>query len=105
MGERILHECGLAVVRLRKELSWYRERYEDPLWGLHRLFLLMEKQHNRGQDGAGIGVVKFDMPAGDRFMDRMRSARTNPIERLFDEAMRPRRSSLERSIANSAMNH
>ncbi|MBB47568.1 MAG: amidophosphoribosyltransferase [Phycisphaerae bacterium] len=89
MGERILHECGLAVVRLRKELSWYRERYEDPLWGLHRLFLLMEKQHNRGQDGAGIGVVKFDMPAGDRFMDRMRSARTNPIERLFDEAMRP----------------
>ena len=89
MGERILHECGLAVVRLRKELSWYRERYADPLWGLHRLFLLMEKQHNRGQDGAGIGVVKFDMPAGDRFMDRIRSARTNPIERLFDEAMSP----------------
>ena len=77
------------MVRLRKDLSWYREAYDDPFWGLHRLFLLMEKQHNRGQDGAGIGAVKFDMPPGDRFMERLRSAQTNPIERLFDHAMEP----------------
>ena len=89
MSDRILHECGLAVVRLRKDLSWYRETYDDPFWGLHRLFLLMEKQHNRGQDGAGIGTVKFDMQPGDRFMERLRSAKTNPIERLFDRAMAP----------------
>ena len=80
------------MVRLRKNLSWYREHYDDPFWGLHRLFLLMEKQHNRGQDGAGIGTVKFDMPAGDRFMERLRSAKTNPIERLFDRSMAPARS-------------
>ena len=77
------------MVRLRKNLSWYRDTYDDPFWGLHRLFLLMEKQHNRGQDGAGIGAVKFDMPPGDRFMERLRSAKTNPIERLFDRAMGP----------------
>ena len=77
------------MVRLRKNLSWYRDTYDDPFWGLHRLFLLMEKQHNRGQDGAGIGTVKFDMPPGDRFMERLRSAKTNPIERLFDRAMGP----------------
>lgn len=87
MGDRILHECGLAVVRLRKEISYYRDRYDDALWGLRRLFLLMEKQHNRGQDGAGIGVVKFDMPPGQRFIERLRSAKRNPIERLFDRAM------------------
>jgi amidophosphoribosyltransferase len=87
MSDRILHECGLAMVRLRKDLSWYRDTYDDPFWGLHRLFLLMQKQHNRGQDGAGIGAVKFDMPPGDRFVERLRSAKTNPIERLFDRAM------------------
>lgn len=89
MSDSITHECGLAVVRLRKELSHYRERHDDPLWGLRRLFLLMEKQHNRGQDGAGIGTVKFDMPPGSRFMSRLRSAKRNPIERLFDRAMQP----------------
>ena len=62
MSDRISHECGLAVVRLLKPLDWYREAHGDSLWGLRRLFLLMEKQHNRGQDGAGIGAVRFDMP-------------------------------------------
>jgi amidophosphoribosyltransferase len=89
MSDRITHECGLAVVRLRKDISWYRDRHGDPLWGLRRLFLLMEKQHNRGQDGAGIGVVKFDMPPGNRFLSRLRSAKRNPIERLFDRSMQP----------------
>jgi len=89
MGDRILHECGLAVIRLRKEISYYRDRYDDPLWGLRRLFLLLEKQHNRGQDGAGIGVVKFDMPPGNRYIGRVRSAKRNPVERIFDRAMQP----------------
>ena len=89
MSERILHECGLAVVRLRRPLDHYARLYGDPLWGLRRLFLLMEKQHNRGQDGAGVGCVRLDMPPGERFIDRIRSAMRNPIERLFDEAMRP----------------
>ena len=89
MSDRILHECGLAVVRLLQPLDWYREHRGDLLWGLRRLFLLMEKQHNRGQDGAGIGTVRFDMPPGELFIDRTRSAQRNPIERLFDEVIRP----------------
>ncbi len=89
MSDRILHECGLAVVRLLQPLDWYREHRGDLLWGLRRLFLLMEKQHNRGQDGAGIGPVRFDMTPGELFIDRARSALRNPIERLFDEVVRP----------------
>ncbi|MEE2972474.1 MAG: amidophosphoribosyltransferase, partial [Planctomycetota bacterium] len=82
-------ECGLAVVRLLQPLDWYREARGDLLWGLRRLFLLMEKQHNRGQDGAGIGTVRFDAPPGELFIDRARSAQRNPIERLFDDVVRP----------------
>ena len=89
MSDRILHECGLAVVRLLKPLDWYREAHGDLLWGVRRLFLLMEKQHNRGQDGAGIGTVRFDMPPGELFIDRALSAKRNPIERLFDSVMGP----------------
>jgi len=87
MSDAITHECGVALVRLRKPLSHYRQKYDDPAWGLRKLYLLMEKQHNRGQDGAGMAVVRFDMPPGEPFMERMRSAKRNPIERLFDSAM------------------
>ena len=89
MSDRILHECGLAVVRLLQPLDWYREARGDLLWGLRRLFLLMEKQHNRGQDGAGIGTVRFDVPPGELFIDRARSAQRNPLERLFDGVVGP----------------
>ncbi|MBX3356067.1 MAG: hypothetical protein KF724_10280 [Phycisphaeraceae bacterium] len=89
MSDRLTHECGLALVRLRHPISWYARELGDPLWGLRRLFLLMEKQHNRGQDGAGVACVKLDMPPGDSFMERSRTAKRNAIERLFDEAMRP----------------
>ena len=68
MSECIGHECGLALVRLRQPLSYYRARHGDAAWGLRKLHLLMEKQHNRGQDGAGLAVVKFDMPPGDGLM-------------------------------------
>ena len=84
MSDFIGHECGLAMVRLRQPLSYYRDRYGDALWGLRRLYLLMEKQHNRGQDGVGMAVVKFDMPPGESFLERVRSRKNNALERVFD---------------------
>ncbi len=89
MGDRLTHECGLALLRLKKPLSWFQSELGDPLWGLRRLYLLMEKQHNRGQDGAGIAMAKFDMPPGEHFIDRIRSAKRSPIERIFAEVMKP----------------
>ncbi|MEN9641519.1 MAG: Amidophosphoribosyltransferase [Planctomycetota bacterium] len=89
MSDRLTHECGLALIRLKKPLEWFQSELGDPLWALRRLYLLMEKQHNRGQDGAGIAVVKRDMPAGEPFIDRIRSAKRSPIERVFGEAMDP----------------
>ena len=74
MSDALTHECGLAFVRLRKPISWFQQERSDPLWGLRKLYLLMEKQHNRGQDGAGIACVKFDMPPGDAFLERERTA-------------------------------
>ena len=83
MSERLTHHCGLALLRLRKPIGHYRDRYGDPAWGLRRLYLLMEKQHNRGQDGAGVAVVKFDMPPGAQYIARTRSDKHNAIERVF----------------------
>jgi amidophosphoribosyltransferase len=83
MSERITHECGIALVRLLKPLSYYQEKYGTPLWGFTKLFLLMEKQHNRGQDGAGVACVKLDMPAGAPFMFRERNIKANPLDRIF----------------------
>ena len=83
MSDAIPHECGLAVIRLRKPLAYYAEKYGTPLWGFYRLFLLMEKQHNRGQDGAGIGGVKLDMPPGAPYIARARSIKPNPLDRIF----------------------
>ncbi|MHC4141307.1 MAG: amidophosphoribosyltransferase, partial [Planctomycetota bacterium] len=70
MSDVIGHHCGLAFLRLRQPLSYYSDRYRDPAWGLRKLYLLMEKQHNRGQDGAGVAVVKFDMPPGAEYIKR-----------------------------------
>ncbi len=87
MSESIGHHCGLAFVRLRQPLGYYNSRYGDPAWGLRKLYLLMEKQHNRGQDGAGIAVVKFDMPPGAEYIRRIRSDKHNAIEHVFDMVM------------------
>ena len=87
MSEQIPHECGLALVRLRQGLSHYCQRYSDPAWGLRKLYLMMEKQHNRGQDGAGVATVKFDMPPGVDFVKRIRSDKHNALERVFDIVM------------------
>ena len=84
MSDRLTHECGLALVRLRKPLHYYQDVYGDAAWGLRKTYLLMQKQYNRGQDGAGLGVLKFDMPPGDQFLLRIRSDKHNAIERIFD---------------------
>ncbi|HXA80850.1 MAG TPA: amidophosphoribosyltransferase, partial [Opitutaceae bacterium] len=83
MSDKVKHECGIALVRLRKPLSYYQERYGTPLWGFFKLFLLMEKQHNRGQDGAGVACVKLDAPQGEPFMFRERCVKSNPLDRIF----------------------
>ncbi|HVS51122.1 MAG TPA: amidophosphoribosyltransferase [Opitutaceae bacterium] len=83
MSDAIRHECGVALVRLLKPLSYYQEKYGTPLWGFTKLFLLMEKQHNRGQDGAGVACVKLDMPAGEPFMFRERNVKANPLDKIF----------------------
>ena len=87
MSDQINHYCGLAFVRLRQPLSYYCRRYRDPAWGLRKLYLLMEKQHNRGQDGAGVAVVKLDMPPGAEYIRRVRSDKHNALERVFDSVM------------------
>ena len=83
MSDPVRHECGVALVRLLKPLSWYQEKYGTPLWGFFKLFLLMEKQHNRGQDGAGVACVKLDVPPGEPFMFRERNIESNPLDRIF----------------------
>lgn len=83
MSDKITHECGIALVRLLKPLSYYQAKYGSPLWGFTKLFLLMEKQHNRGQDGAGVACVKLDTPAGEPFMFRERNVKSNPLDKIF----------------------
>ena len=83
LEEKLLHECGVSFVRLRKPISYYIQRYEDPAWGIKKLLSLMEKQRNRGQDGAGIATVQFNMPAGQEYLQHIRSASENAIESIL----------------------
>ena len=83
MSDEIKHECGLAFIRLRKPFSYYQQQYGTVMYGLNKLYLLMEKQHNRGQDGAGIAAVKLNTEPGYPFMHRIRSGATQPIADLF----------------------
>ena len=83
MSDDIKHECGLAFIRLRKPFSYYQQQYGTVMYGLNKLYLLMEKQHNRGQDGAGIAAVKLNTEPGYPFMHRLRSGATQPIADLF----------------------
>ena len=83
MSDEILHECGIAYLRLRKPLEYYHNQYGTAFWGLNKLYLMMEKQHNRGQDGAGIATVKLNMPEGHPFMKRIRSNVTQSIADIF----------------------
>lgn len=83
MSELIKHECGIALIRLLKPLEYYQQKYGSWLYGLHKLYLLMEKQHNRGQDGAGVAAVKFDMDPGMPYIFRHRSIEPNAIDDVF----------------------
>ena len=83
MSDFLKHECGIAAVRLRKPLAYYYDRYGTCLWGLNKLFLLMEKQHNRGQDGTGIGCVKLNMPIGQPYVHRRRGIEKDALAEIF----------------------
>lgn len=98
MSDFLKHECGIAMIRLLKPLAYYQEKYGTPLYGFNQLFLLMEKQHNRGQDGAGIGCVKLDVEPGQPYMARDRSIRTNPLSRIFREQLEDYQAKLDKGI-------
>ncbi|MBX2915600.1 MAG: amidophosphoribosyltransferase [Cyclobacteriaceae bacterium] len=82
MSDSILHECGIALIRLRKPLSYYIDKY-GPMYAINKMYILMEKQHNRGQDGAGIANIKIDNKPGSRFFSRYRSVKAQPVAHLF----------------------
>jgi len=83
MSDNIRHECGIAMLRLRKPLEYYFEKYGTWDWGLQKMYLMMEKQHNRGQDGAGIAGIKMGVKHGNRYIFRQRSNKSNPIKEIF----------------------
>ena len=86
MSDAIKHECGVAMLRLLKPLAFYQKKYGTAFYGLNKMYLLMEKQHNRGQDGVGLANIKIDVPPGKRYISRKRSVATNPIQDVFKQA-------------------
>ncbi|NCG29280.1 MAG: amidophosphoribosyltransferase, partial [Bacteroidetes bacterium] len=84
MSDNIKHECGIALIRLLKPLTYYREKYGTSFYALNKMYLLMEKQHNRGQDGAGLANVKLDVKPGYRYISRYRSNEQQPLQDIFD---------------------
>lgn len=84
MSDAIKHECGVALLRLKKPLSYYQEKYGTALYGLNKMYLLMEKQHNRGQDSAGLASIKMDTAPGSRYISRKKSVADKPIKDIFD---------------------
>jgi amidophosphoribosyltransferase len=89
MSDALYHECGIALVRLLKPLEFYREKYGTALYGINKLSLLMEKQHNRGQDGAGVACIKLDMQPGEKYINRFRSVEKNAIAHIFEHINAP----------------
>lgn len=85
MSEAIKHECGIAMLRLLKPLSYYQKKYGNSFYGLDKMYLLLEKQHNRGQDGAGLASIKLEVPPGKRYIHRMRSKERQPIQDIFSQ--------------------
>ena len=83
MSDAIKHECGIALVRLKKPLQFYKDKYGSAFYGINKMYLLMEKQHNRGQDGAGFASVKFNIEPGTRYISRVRSNKPQPIQDIF----------------------
>ena len=85
MSDELKHECGIAFIRLLKPLEYYREKYGTAFYGVNKMYLMMEKQHNRGQDGAGFASIKLDMKPGQRYISRVRSSATQPIQDIFSQ--------------------
>ena len=83
MSDQVKHECGIVLIRLLKPLEYYQEKYGTWMYGLNKLYLLMEKQHNRGQDGAGAVNLKIDQSVGNKYFHRIRSNKSNPIKDVF----------------------
>jgi amidophosphoribosyltransferase len=83
MSDAIKHECGISIIRLLKPLEYYHKKYGTAFYGVNKMYLMMEKQHNRGQDGAGFASIKLDMAAGERYMSRVRSIQQQPIQDIF----------------------
>lgn len=83
MSDAIKHECGIALLRLKKPLEFYKEKYGTAFYGVQKMYLLMEKQHNRGQDGAGLASIKLDVNPGERYISRIRSNDPQPIKDIF----------------------
>ena len=84
MSDAIKHECGLALVRLLKPLNYYTKKYGTPTYGINKMYLLMQKQHNRGQDGAGLANIKLNVKPGQKYINRQRSNASQPIKDIFD---------------------
>jgi len=85
MSDALKHECGIALIRLLKPLEFYKEKYGTAFYGVNKMYLLMEKQHNRGQDGAGFASIKLDTEPGDRYISRLRSNAAQPIQDIFQQ--------------------
>ncbi len=99
MSEAIKHECGIALIRLLKPFRFYRDKYGTKLYGLNKLYLLMEKQHNRGQDGAGVASIKLSMPSGQKYISRVRSNSNQPIKDIFENIFNPIKNIREKTPA------
>ena len=85
MSDMLKHECGIALIRLLKPLEFYKEKYGSAFYGVNKMYLMMEKQHNRGQDGAGFASIKLDTTPGERYISRVRSVAQQPIQDIFDQ--------------------
>lgn len=85
MSDALKHECGIALLRLKKPLEFYKEKYGSAFYGVEKMYLLLEKQHNRGQDGAGLASIKLDVEAGQRYISRIRSNQAQPIQDIFGQ--------------------
>jgi len=96
MSDRIKHECGIALIRLLKPLEFYQKKYGTKNYGINKMYLMMEKQHNRGQDGAGVASVKLNASPGEKYIYRERSSGKQPIQEVF--------SSINQSIQNASLN-
>ena len=100
MSDFLKHECGVAAIRLLKPLSYFQDKYGSTLWAFNKLLILMEKQYNRGQDGAGIGCVKLNMPLGQPYLFRTRDASKDALTSIFNGQIKKLNKKVRRGQVN-----